>query len=60
LISGARWQDFADICALVEPEAVRRHLGNRPVRAPDEFARFQRNAGSWALYGYGIASSASC
>lgn len=45
--------DFADICALVEPEAVRRHLGNRPVRAPDEFARFQRNAGSWALYGYG-------
>jgi len=45
--------DLAGVAALVAPDAVRRFLGNRPVDMADEYARFARNAGSWALYGYG-------
>lgn len=45
--------DLPGITALVEPAAVRRFLGNREVSLADEFARVMRNAGSWALYGYG-------
>ena len=46
----------ADLPALhdmVAPEAVRRFLGNRPTTRAEEAARLLRNAGSWALYGYG-------
>jgi RimJ/RimL family protein N-acetyltransferase len=45
--------DLAGVAALTAPEAVRRFLGNREVSIADEYARFLRNAGSWALYGYG-------
>ena len=38
---------------MVAPEAVRRFLGNRPTTMAEESARLLRNAGSWALYGYG-------
>ena len=51
------WQpqttDLPGLAALVAPDAVRRHLGNRPATMADAFARLTRNAGSWALYGYG-------
>lgn len=45
--------DLPDIHTVVAPEAVRRFLGNRPTTVADESARLLRNAGSWALYGYG-------
>lgn len=45
--------DLPGLVALVAPEAVRRHLGGRQTDAAEEFARLLRNAGSWALYGYG-------
>ena len=45
--------DLAGVAAIVAPDAVRRFLGNRAVSMADEYARFARNAGSWALYGYG-------
>lgn len=51
------WQpqiaDLADMNALVIPDAVRRHLGDRPATMVDSFARLLRSAGSWSLYGYG-------
>jgi RimJ/RimL family protein N-acetyltransferase len=46
-------EDLPGVAAILVPDAVRRHLGNRPVSMADEFSRFLRNAGSWALYGYG-------
>lgn len=45
--------DVAGLVAMMAPEAVRRHLGNRPATHDDQFARLLRNAGSWALYHYG-------
>lgn len=45
--------DLAGLHAMVAPEAVRRFLGNRPTTMAEESARLLRNAGSWALYGYG-------
>lgn len=45
--------DLEAIHAVVAPEPVRRFLGGRPTTVSDEAARLLRNAGSWALYGYG-------
>jgi len=45
--------DLAGVAALVAPDAMRRFLGDRAPDMADEYARFARNAGSWALYGYG-------
>lgn len=45
--------DLPALHAMVSPEAVRRFLGNRPTTRAEEAARLLRNAGSWALYGYG-------
>jgi RimJ/RimL family protein N-acetyltransferase len=47
-------RDHAGLVDLLAPAAVRHHLGNRPTGAVEEFQRLLRNAGSWALYGYGI------
>lgn len=48
-----RAEDREGVFRVVEPEAVRRFLGGRPATEMDEAARMLRNAGSWALYGYG-------
>lgn len=52
------WQpharDHAGLVDLLAPDVVRAHLGARPTSAAEEFNRLLRNAGSWALYGYGI------
>ena len=45
--------DLQGLAAVMADDDVRRFLGNRPVTLADEFARVVRNAGSWALYGYG-------
>ena len=45
--------DVAGLVAMMAPDAVRRHLGNRPATHDDQFARLLRNAGSWVLYHYG-------
>ena len=45
--------DLGDLVVMMAPDAVRRHLGNRPATHDDQFARLLRSAGSWALYGYG-------
>jgi RimJ/RimL family protein N-acetyltransferase len=45
--------DLAGLAAMIEPAAVRRFLGDRPPTLADTHARLARNAGSWALYGYG-------
>jgi RimJ/RimL family protein N-acetyltransferase len=45
--------DLPGLAALLAPDAVRRFLGNRPITMAESFARLARNAGSWALYGYG-------
>lgn len=45
--------DREGLFRVVEPEPVRRFLGGRPATPMDEAARMFRNAGSWALFGYG-------
>ena len=46
--------DHAGLLALTTPEPVRRFLGPSQPTPEDAFARLLRNAGSWALYGYGV------
>jgi RimJ/RimL family protein N-acetyltransferase len=46
--------DRAGLLALIAPEAVRKFLGPAEASETDVFARQLRNAGSWALYGYGV------
>ena len=45
--------DRAGLRALIAPDAVRRFLGGMEPDDHDVFMRLLRNAGSWALYGYG-------
>jgi RimJ/RimL family protein N-acetyltransferase len=51
------WQpragDLADLCQLTLAEETRRFLGGFEPSESDSFARLLRNAGSWALHGYG-------
>ena len=47
-------RDHAGLVALLADDEVRRHLGSRPTDTVEEFNRLCRNAGSWALFGYGI------
>ncbi|KUR72331.1 hypothetical protein AQZ52_03435 [Novosphingobium fuchskuhlense] len=47
-------RDHAGLVALLADDEVRRHLGSRPTGEVEEFNRLCRNAGSWALFGYGI------
>jgi len=45
--------DHADLHALTRDPAMRRFLGGHQPDEGDSFARLYRNAGSWALHGYG-------
>ena len=45
--------DFAQIHTLTLGDEMRRFLGNHTPNEADSFSRLMRNAGSWALYGYG-------
>ena len=45
--------DRVGLRALIEPGEVRRFLGGMEPDDHDVFMRLLRNAGSWALYGYG-------
>lgn len=45
--------DFADLHALTLDPDTRRFLGNLVPSEMDTFNRILRNAGSWALHGYG-------
>lgn len=45
--------DHASLFDLTEDEETRRFLGGRPASMQDSFERLTRNAGSWALFGYG-------
>jgi len=45
--------DLDGLARLLAPDAVRQYLGNHAPSLADTFARLTRNAGSWALYGYG-------
>ena len=51
------WQpqigDLADLFDLTFAEETRRFLGSFVPSETDAFARLARNAGSWALWGYG-------
>ena len=51
------WQpattDLADLFDLTRDEETRRFLGTFTPSESDSFARLLRNAGSWALWGYG-------
>ncbi|WP_374531417.1 GNAT family N-acetyltransferase [Novosphingobium sp.] len=51
------WQpapgDLADLFALTFDEETRRFLGSFVPSQMDAFNRLHRNAGSWALHGYG-------
>lgn len=51
------WQpqagDLADLYELTRAEETRRFLGSFAPSEMDAFARLYRNAGSWALHGYG-------
>lgn len=51
------WQpqvgDLADLFDLTHAEETRRFLGSFVPSEVDSFARLHRNAGSWALHGYG-------
>jgi RimJ/RimL family protein N-acetyltransferase len=48
--------DRAGLLTLIAPAAVREFLGPAEASETDVFARQLRNAGSWALYGYGVFS----
>lgn len=52
------WQPAADdldqLFALTEDDQTRRFLGSSEPSMGDSFARLHRNAGSWALHGYGV------
>lgn len=45
--------DLPDLCRLLENEATRRYLGPADPSPKAQFERLMRNAGSWALRGYG-------
>ena len=45
--------DREGLRVLIAPDAVRRFLGGMDPDVHDVFMRLLRNAGSWALYGYG-------
>ncbi|MBC2670817.1 GNAT family N-acetyltransferase [Novosphingobium piscinae] len=45
--------DHAALHALTAPAEMRCFLGNHQPDEADSFARLYRNAGSWALHGYG-------
>lgn len=51
------WQptgaDHLELHSLTLDPAMRRFLGNHEPNEVDSFARLYRNAGSWALHGYG-------
>ena len=51
------WQpairDHQSLFALTADAVTRRFLGDRPSTMQDSFERVQRNAGCWALHGYG-------
>lgn len=51
------WQpqvgDLADLFELTRDEETRRFLGGFTPTEMDSFTRLTRNAGSWALWGYG-------
>lgn len=46
--------DFADLHALTLDDETRRFLGSFVPTEMDSFNRLLRNAGSWALHGYGV------
>jgi RimJ/RimL family protein N-acetyltransferase len=48
-----RAEDLPDLYQLTLAEETRRFLGGFEPSESDSFARLSRNAGSWALYGYG-------
>lgn len=45
--------DLPQLCALIDDEETRRYLGPASAEKQAQFDRLMRNAGSWALYGYG-------
>ncbi|PKB14083.1 RimJ/RimL family protein N-acetyltransferase [Novosphingobium kunmingense] len=51
------WQpqvgDHRGVAAMLDDPETTRHLGAMAATHSDAFARLLRNAGSWALYGYG-------
>jgi RimJ/RimL family protein N-acetyltransferase len=51
------WQpavgDVAGLVELIAAEETRRFLGRAEATPAGQFARLMRNAGGWALYGYG-------
>ena len=60
LLTSARyelWQpqvgDLADLFELTRDAETRRFLGSFTPTEMDSFTRLTRNAGSWALWGYG-------
>jgi len=46
--------DLGGIFALTDDDETRRYLGSFTRDMGDSFARLHRNAGSWALHGYGV------
>ncbi|PEQ12068.1 GNAT family N-acetyltransferase [Novosphingobium sp. PC22D] len=45
--------DLASLCRLVADDETRRFLGQTARDEKSQWERLMRNAGSWALYGYG-------
>lgn len=45
--------DLSQLCALIDDEETRRYLGPASAEKQPQFDRLMRNAGSWALFGYG-------
>ncbi|KMS52766.1 acetyltransferase [Novosphingobium barchaimii LL02] len=45
--------DLPGLCRLIADEETRRYLGPASADPQPQFERLLRNAGSWALYGYG-------
>jgi len=46
--------DFEDMCTLWCDPEVTRHIGGRPFRREEVWARLLRYAGNWSLFGFGF------
>jgi RimJ/RimL family protein N-acetyltransferase len=52
-LRGHRLDDFAAYAAMWADPVVTRHIGGKPIPEEESWSRFLRQAGHWALLGFG-------
>ena len=54
LLRGHRLEDFEDCLAMWSDPEVTRYVGGEPLSGEEVWARLQRYAGHWSLFGFGF------